>query len=74
MGADYIYIINRKNKKLSIIDKNLGNKSVTNDIENVVKQIGLIEDINPDEYTIVYRDSELNWDGWDNKTQTFVSN
>lgn len=45
--------------------------SVTNDIENVVADIAANEGINPLEYTIIYRNSESNWDGWDAKTESF---
>jgi hypothetical protein len=58
-------------KTLLIWDQNIGNISVTNDIENVVADIAKHEDINPAEYLIIYRDSEGRWDGWDAATQEF---
>jgi hypothetical protein len=48
-----------------IWDQNLGNLSVTNDIENVVGDIARREGIEPTRYLIVYKDSEGRWDGWD---------
>ena len=55
-----------------IEDLNLGNKSVTNNIENVVDIVSKLEHVNPANYMIVYRDSEGKWDGWDHKEQQFV--
>lgn len=47
---------------ISIIDENLGNTSVTNDIENVLKTI--CDDIGSlQNKIIIYRDSEGTWDG-----------
>lgn len=56
-----------------IEDLNLGSMSVTNDIENVVEYISKLEHINPANYMIVYKDSSGIWDGWDYKTQLFIS-
>lgn len=58
-------------KFILIVDKDAGAKSVTNDIENVVADISVHERINPIEYTILYKDSMGNWDGWDAKTESF---
>lgn len=71
--AQFLYRIGeyQGNKWLLIWDKNLGAISVTNDIENVVEDIADHEGIDPLEYTIVYRDSEGNWDGWNHLTQSF---
>lgn len=41
--------------------------TVTNDIENVVAEICRLEKINPDDFFIVYKDTEGNWDGWDTR-------
>lgn len=56
---------------LLIWDQNIGNRSVTNDIENVVSDIAMHEQIDPAQYLIIYRDSEGRWDGWDAATQEF---
>jgi hypothetical protein len=60
MGADYDYYF--EENKLKIIDLDLGGTSVTNDIENVLTQIRLLEGdaiLNKD---IIYLDSDGNWD------------
>jgi hypothetical protein len=59
-------------KILVIKDLNLGNTSVTNDIENVVNDIAIMESINPADYLIIYKDSEGNYDGWDHAAMDFV--
>jgi hypothetical protein len=48
---------------LQIVDLNLGGRSVTNDIENVINEIyqKIGEEIK--KYKILYRDSEGVWDG-----------
>lgn len=58
-------------KVLLIWDQNLGNMSVTNDIENVVADIAAHEGIDPMAHLIIYRDSEGRWDGWDGTTEDF---
>jgi len=58
-------------KIMAIVDHNFG-CSVTNDIENVVKEIGIVNEVDPNECIIVYCDSEGYWDGWDNTKQSFV--
>lgn len=59
-----------KYKWLLIWDKDKGT-TVTNDIENVVADISEFEGIDPLKYTILYRDSDGRWDGWDIKTKSF---
>jgi hypothetical protein len=49
---------------LAIMDQNLGNRSVTNDIDNVVTDIELDNNYSFDYVMIVYRDSDQIWDGW----------
>ena len=68
--ANYTYTLN--DNQLAIIDLNLGNMSVTNCIEDVVEEISLKENVNPNNLIIVYRDSEYVWDGWNHKTQNFI--
>lgn len=55
---------------IMIVDTDQG-KSVTNDIENVVSTICKKEKINPVEHTIIYQDSQGNWDGYIFSTKTF---
>lgn len=62
----------RGRKFIVIIDLNIGGKSVTNDIENVVKYIGKTENIDVNKYLIIYQDTEGTWDAWDPITETFV--
>jgi hypothetical protein len=73
--ADYKYaILNTQGRNvISIIDEHKGNRSVTSSIGQVIKEIGEAEKINPEQYMIVYRDSENMWDGFDVKKPTFVS-
>jgi hypothetical protein len=71
--ADYEYSINRVEKRLAIVDLDLGRMSVTNCIEDVVDEIAEIENINPSNYMIIYRDSAHWWDGWIHDKYDFVS-
>lgn len=70
--SDYDYVVKKDEFLLAIVDKNLGGMSVTNNIENVVDEIANVEQINPEDYQIVYRDSQGEWDGWNHKTQEFI--
>ena len=72
--SDYAYeVTTYKGRNFIFIeDLNMGNRSVTNDIENVVADIAKRESINPRQYYIIYRDSEGNWDGWDDANQDFI--
>lgn len=58
--ADYTYSV--ESNIISIIDLDLGNKSVTNDIENVLDDIrtelGTLAG-----YAVIYQDSMGRWDG-----------
>lgn len=67
MNSDYIYFI--KGKVLIIEDSDLGNLSVTNDIQNVLTSIKKDLDFLPE--TIIYRDSEGNFDGVEHEQGTF---
>jgi hypothetical protein len=71
--ANFEYRIGELHQKrfLLIWDKDLGNRSVTTDIENVVSDIATHEGIEPTEYLIIYRDSDAYWSGWDAKTDSF---
>ena len=74
--ADYDYQLTKYNNKIDVLaieDLNLGNVSVTNDIENVVEDICRLETINKEQFMIVYKDSNGQWDGWDSSTNQFIS-
>lgn len=72
--SDYHYQIrDYAGRNIIIIEGlNFGRMSVTNNIENVVEEIGKIEKITPTEFMIVYRDSEGIWDGWDHLNNQFI--
>lgn len=57
---------------LCIIDNDNG-KSVTNNIENVVKWIATEEQIDPASVVIIYQDTDGMWDGWSHQQQNFFS-
>jgi hypothetical protein len=50
---------------LVIIDQNLGGRSVTNAIENIVEEICYQEKLKEKEVKVVYQDSDGIWDGYD---------
>jgi hypothetical protein len=60
---------------ISIIDLDLGNRSVTNDIENVLRKIEYYHQGSIAAFHIMYRDSERIWDGinWDGKRASFFA-
>ncbi len=58
--VDYTYTV--EGNVIAIIDFDLGNKSVTNDIENVLEDIR-VELGNLAGYSVIYRDSMGRWDG-----------
>lgn len=72
--SDYTYELKTHARKqvLMIMDLNLGNMSVTNNIENVVDEICAKEAIKPGDYMIVYMDSHGYWDGYKSKDKSFV--
>ncbi len=58
--ADYTYTI--EGSVIAIIDLDLGNRSVTNDIDNVIGDIRTeLGDLSG--YAVIYRDSMGRWDG-----------
>jgi hypothetical protein len=58
--ADYTFTI--EGNVIAIVDLDLGSKSVTNDIENVIEDIRAeLGDLAG--YAIIYRDSTGRWDG-----------
>ena len=54
-----------------IEDADKDSMTVTNDIDFVVGQIAKKENVNPVEHTIIYKDSEGNWDGYIYSTRQF---
>jgi hypothetical protein len=60
---------------IKICDLNLGNKSVTNDIENVLRKIEAWHQASIAGFRIMYRDSDGHWDGvwWDGQDATFFA-
>lgn len=65
MKSDYTYTV--YDGLIQIIDLDKGRASVTNNIENVVREICDKEQLQADQYMIIYRDSEGDWDGWEPK-------
>ena len=72
--ADYTakFLSYKGRNVLAIEDSNLGNMSVTNDIENVVMECFNGQELKPRQCLIVYDDSDGIWDGWDDEKQAFV--
>lgn len=74
--ADFTHVIleeeSSKQKFIVIEDLVLGNRSVTNDIENVVVDVCNFEDIKIDDYKVIYKDSDGTWNGYIVKTNDFV--
>lgn len=60
---------------IKIIDLNLGNKPVTNDIENVLRKIEAWHQGSIAGYRIMYQDSDGYWDGvdWNGQHATFFA-
>jgi len=71
--ADFTYSIS--GNVISIVDLNLGNRSVTNDIENVLRKIEHYRQGSISGFKIMYRDSEATWDGvhWDGHRASFFA-
>src|SRR6266481_1133934 len=71
--ADFTYSI--LGNVISIIDLDLGNRSVTNDIENVLCKIECYHQGSIAAFHIMYRDPEGIWDGinWDGKRASFFA-
>ena len=66
--SDYSFAVveilgdSRANEIVQIVDQDLGNVSVTNDIENILNQIQARLPRHPTEYVWIYRDSMETWD------------
>ena len=59
--SDFTYELERN--ILLIYDQDMGNRSVTNDIENVLDTISKIEEIDIRVFKIAYQDSTKRFDG-----------
>jgi hypothetical protein len=59
--ADFTYSIS--GNVISIVDLNSGNRSVTNDVENVLRKIEHFHQAPSFGFKIMYRDSQGIWDG-----------
>lgn len=72
--ADFTHEITSYNgfPVLKIEDLDLGNMSVTNNIEEVVRDVEVMEKIDAKNYVIIYKDSDDMWDGWDAVKQSYV--
>jgi hypothetical protein len=75
MKSDYTYQLRivRGSGFIMIEDKDMGNASVTTNIENVIEEICTKENINPVEHHVIYKDSEGNWDGFIFSTNSFIT-
>ena len=60
--ADFQLQVDEEAKMIRIIDEDLGNMSVTNDLEAVLCEVAFHVDGSLDEYGITYRDSTGTWD------------
>ena len=71
--ADFSYSITVD--LIKIVDLNLGNKSVTNDIENVLRKIEAWHQGSIAGFRIMYKDSDGYFDGirWDGQHATFFA-
>jgi hypothetical protein len=71
--ADFTYSI--LGNVISIIDMDLGDRWVTNDIENVLRKIEYYHQGSIVGFKIMYRDSEHIWDGiqWDGQRVSFFA-
>ena len=73
MHADFTYSFS--DNVISIVDLDIGNRSVTNDISYVFRRVEQFHQGPINSYRIMYRDSCGVWDGirWDGETAFFVS-
>lgn len=60
--ADFQLQVDEEAKIIRIIDEDLGNMSVTNDLERVLCEVAFHVDGSLDDYGITYRDSTGTWD------------
>jgi hypothetical protein len=59
---------------IKIIDlcNEMGGMSVTNNIEQILADICNFHELNPEDWVIIYRDSEGRWDGFDTIGYQFI--
>lgn len=60
--ADFVLQVDEIQKEIKIIDEDLGNMSVTNDLERVLGRVAWLIEGELPEYSILYRDSTRTWD------------
>ncbi len=60
--ADFQLQVDEPGKTIRIIDEDLGNMSVTNDLERVLLEVSHHVDLCLADYSITYRDSTGTWD------------
>ena len=60
--ADYTLQVDEPAKLIRIVDQDLGNMSVTNDLDRVLIDVANQVDESLDNYSITYRDSTGTWD------------
>lgn len=70
--SDFTYKIFSDERVISIVDLDKGNMSVTNNIENVVKEIADEANVRISHFKIIYRDSSGIWDGYDPRNDKFI--
>lgn len=68
--SNYIYIVHKF--VIAIKDLNLGRMSVTNNIESIFQYISEKENIDPIDYTIIYKDCDGQIDGFDWQKKDFI--
>jgi hypothetical protein len=73
LHADFTYSISPDT--IAIIDTTLGKRSVTNDIENVLRKIQYWHQGSIAVFKIMYRDEQGIWDGvnWDGLRASFIA-
>lgn len=60
--SNYTFQVDENAKIIRIVDQDLGNMSVTNDLERVLCDVAFQIDDTLDNYSITYRDSTGTWD------------
>lgn len=74
--SDYTYTLsttdNKKKIIITIVDEDAGRMSVTNNIENVVSEICLSENLDPEDCLVTYKDSDGIFDGWDTVQEDYI--
>ena len=60
--ADYTIQVDEPAKLIRIVDQDIGNMSVTNDLERVLADVADQVELSLSDYSITYRDSTGTWD------------